>query len=67
MGWFRPTIEHKVLLRRLLRVRGFGGVRDSAQVGAAVVATDALRARDGDPACLGKCDMALRAAVGLLV
>jgi hypothetical protein len=63
MGWFRPTIEPKVPLRRLLRVRGFSGVRDSARVGAAVVAADALRAGAGDPACLGKCDMALRAAV----
>jgi hypothetical protein len=33
-------------------------------VGAAVVDADALRAGAGDPACLGQCDMALRAAVG---
>jgi hypothetical protein len=62
--WFRTTIEPKVPLRRLLQVRGFGGVRDSVRVGAAVVDADALHAGAGDPACLGQCDMALRAAVG---
>jgi hypothetical protein len=60
------TIEPKVPLRRLLRVRGFGGMQGSVRVGAAVVAADALRAGAGDPTCLGQCDMALRAAVGAL-